>query len=82
MLSDKGAKVMLGIICFVGAGVIMWYILNNKRPIAIFMGVVALRGDLAVSGWLLGEDLKGVCLFLLVSGSLMSIFGFLLCLIP
>ena len=56
--------------------------LTYKRPIVVFIGVTGLSADLAFAGWVVGEDLKGVCLFLLVSGSLISVFGFLLCLIP
>nr|ACV92161.1 NADH dehydrogenase subunit 6 [Pinctada maxima] len=54
----------------------------SGSPIVVFVGVVFMSGVLGFSGWLLGEDMKGLCLFLLVSGSLMTVFGFLLCLIP
>ena len=73
---------MLRLFCFILVGVIRWVIINHKRPIVVFIRIILLRGILGIWGWLLGEDLKGLCLFLLVSGSLITVFGFLLCLIP
>nr|ADK97690.1 NADH dehydrogenase subunit 6 [Pinctada margaritifera] len=73
---------MLSLFCFILVGVISWVMMNHKSPIVVFISIILLSGILGIWGWLLGEDLKGLCLFLLVSGSLMTVFGFLLCLIP
>lgn len=48
----------------------------------VFVGVVGVSAVLRFGIWGGGENLKGLVLFLVVVGSLMSVFGFLLCLIP